>query len=1032
MQERLYQYLDLIAQSRSFASLRDSKEGQSNPLLLEIIETLLERVPGASFQRFRLGVEALAERASELQISTIHSLAASILLRHPLEAGLKPGVRFAKEDEDDVDTLGSQLIEYWWQSEAFGNPANRDALNQILELVPAGDLQRWLEEVCAKPWIVDSIQQLTAEPNAECGETALTISEDLIQGLEGVRAGNVEKAVSELKEIVSRIRAGDKAAWLDLANFLYARRNYLFIEPRRRPKSVLKALMELPEEKQHRLQNFQFSYNSCLRAVLTECESSWNAWVQLLARFRDWTFSAGMERVGIISFDQMIVMAVELLKGNEAIRRSEWMRLQAVLVDEFQDTDADQLELLAHLLRTPPGVDHDIQGFFVGDVKQSIYRFRGVDVFGVKEFCNNYESIVQALRPKEEYHLSTSFRSTSRITGFVNTFFAEEFSLVGEAERLVPFLKSENGLPRWMILNRVGGDENVDRVRQIAAEATAEAILNHFEECGQYRGTLVLARSNRDLDAILPVLSRAGIPVSATGARTFYRHHEVLDLLNLLFALHHPQDTLAIAAVMRSPLIGLSDDEIHQLLQRVPPGRLFLGQDNLPELSCASARERVLQIRELARQRKEKPPLEWLHLVRRFLPFSSCVDRSDREGRTIVRLNRILDTFEKELSQGSDPPLVWLLKQRGRAGAGDRWDQDFGEDISIHDEGVDAVRVMTIHKAKGLEGDFVIVYGWESLLEECEVGSNGTSQRVFSTRRADGTPLQALSLRWGPLRIVTENYLEAAELEKLHSTEEAQRLSYVATTRARNRLLLIDAGSGVNSEPFALKDRAGLPTVEVLQWERRGIELSVSATQEAEIDWEAFRRLWTERDRVDWSTRVDILKHPTDMSGSHFLGEGDLEVPSRAANALEVGRLVHTYLERRIGEDFDGVFLEELWRNSGSSDDTVVEEAGERLMGFFTGQLLDQGGCPFIDRVRKAKILGQEVPVFLNIEGQPWHGVIDLIMAEDEAVCAVDFKTGTRREPLPETYLLQQRVYSVAAGRLFPDRQVTFEFWWMG
>ena len=198
------------------------------------------------------------------------------------------------------------------------------------------------------------------------------------------------------------------------------------------------------------------------------------------------------------------------------------------------------------------------------------------------------------------------------------------------------------------------------------------------------------------------------------------------------------------------------------------------------------------------------------------------------------------------------------------------------------------------------------------------------------------------------------------------------------------------------------------------------------------MNWEAFRRLWSERERVDWSARVDILKHPTDVAASHFPGEGDLGIPSRGANALEVGRLVHSYLEQKLGEDFDRIFLEDLWRKAGSPDGAVLEEAGERLMRFFSGQLLDLGGCPFIDRVRKAKILGQEVPVFLTIEGQPWHGVIDLIMAQEEAVCAIDFKTGTRREPLPETYLLQQRVYSVAASRLFPDRQVTFEFWWMG
>lgn len=144
MHERLYVYLDTVAQATNLESLKLSPLARKDPIFVEIVQTVLARIPVDGFHRLQAGAQALAECASELQISTIHSLAASILKRHPLEAGIHSGIRFAKEDEEDVSTLKEQLLERWWQHKAFEDPKTKRTC--------PGSLSGFLFQNCDSGW----------------------------------------------------------------------------------------------------------------------------------------------------------------------------------------------------------------------------------------------------------------------------------------------------------------------------------------------------------------------------------------------------------------------------------------------------------------------------------------------------------------------------------------------------------------------------------------------------------------------------------------------------------------------------------------------------------------------------------------------------------------------------------------------------------------------------------------------------------------------------------------------------------------
>ena len=136
------------------------------------------------------------------------------------------------------------------------------------------------------------------------------------------------------------------------------------------------------------------------------------------------------------------------------------------------------------------------------------------------------------------------------------------------------------------------------------------------------------------------------------------------------------------------------------------------------------------------------------------------------------------------------PPLAWLLEQRARADRSDDFDADLGEDVSVTDESMAAVRVMTVHKAKGLQGKYVIIYGWQTTLDKRTPEPPRWKEPLRLTD-PKGDTVCGYQLDWGLLTIISPSYPQADALNQQLETEEAKRLGYVAATRAKDRLVLL-------------------------------------------------------------------------------------------------------------------------------------------------------------------------------------------------------------------------------------------------
>jgi ATP-dependent helicase/nuclease subunit A len=457
-------------------------------------------------------------------------------------------------------------------------------------------------------------------------------------------------------------------------------------------------------------------------------------------------------------------------------------RIRHVLVDEFQDTNFSQLHLLEKLTAGwEPGDGRSL--FLVGDPMQSIYRFREAEV-GL--FLRARQYGVGALR-LESRRLSRNFRSRHEIVAWVN-------------ERLGPLFPAQEDIASGAVeyapseaANARGGSVEVLAHPSDVAEAdalarlVAAALSDHAAHRNFKAAILVRARSH--LKEIVPALRRRGIPYRAVKLDPLTSRPVVQDLLALTRAIQDGADTTAWLAVLRSPVCGLTLAELHAL---AGDGRRLDEPDALDRLTGTARRraERVFTALDAARVLVHRRPLrELVEGAWRALGGDACCV----EPATALRdAQAFLDVLEEAAADG-------LLAD---------WN-DFLErlegECTEGDPPSDAVRleILTLHGAKGLEWDLVVL----PALERRTGGNDGTLLHwlPFTTAQGDEEVLLA------PLRAAEEARNSALiELirseQRVRSAHEDVRLLYVASTRARERLVL---SAVLDPEKDAIKPEAG-------------------------------------------------------------------------------------------------------------------------------------------------------------------------------------------------------------------------------
>ncbi len=535
--------------------------------------------------------------------------------------------------------------------------------------------------------------------------------------------------------------------------------------------------------------------------------------VSVLTRI-DQRLNEEKQRLSALDFDDLEVRTLALLERPEVLTRAT-ERYKFFLVDEFQDTNGLQRQLLERLVLSKQRNDANL--FIVGDRKQSIYAFRGADVDVFREMTATLEAA-----GGESKSLPLNFRSQPPLINFFNHLFSRLFQIPTEVpprqvEKLeqLGYVNHENSQARrelrdsgplveLLIATKASAQDDPQleqESRMLDAKQLAQRIttLTQTYPDLKFSDIALLFRAMTHTYIYESVFRRANIPYQTVLGRGFYEREEITDLIQLLRFLDNKTDEIALAAVLRSPLCGISDNAL-LALRAAPRLDEVNGSDPARSLSLTRKLYTALrQHRDIAFINEDEHELldRAANLISRLISrrhhysiedlLRFAVDQS--EYMTVIAAN--FDGAQRLANVQRLFTLAGRFERSGNHLIRDfvRYVEEFEaigsrESEGQIDESANAVRLMTIHQAKGLEFPVVIIPDLQRL-------SRVSSDNWVLLDRHEGLTLKVPDGR-GKL-VAGCTFSEFEKRNALREQFESMRLLYVAATRAEDRLILSGA-----------------------------------------------------------------------------------------------------------------------------------------------------------------------------------------------------------------------------------------------
>ena len=968
-----------------------------------------EEAGGPEKRSFWRGIEAQMDAA---RISTIHAFCAELLRAHPAEAGVDPGFEVAEEGT-------AALLRREAVKEALAWAVAQEEVAPLFSALSPRGIEGVLSFLLAR--------RLDAAMIVGQGASGSQAGEMLGEALWGfVEAPAVAHGVQELRRMRTEGEleqdAGEKLAaqlaglldlweevraaresgdWVTAAEHLYTiRREYMRLnigKKTSRAKELLQALRHAYDERVNLWLGgarpadpppdptieIRFGQDLGRMGALFEavCES----------------YRRALDERRLLDFDDLETGALRLLQ--DARIRNRWREgLAAVLVDEFQDTNERQREIVEALCEGSPG-----RLFVVGDARQSIYRFRGADVTVFRRMGEAIEA-----RGGEPIELDITFRAHSQLLRGLDLLLPAVMGEEGNPDEpyVIPYtpLVADRRAPRKgveppFIEFILGVGESAEAARPHAAEALVARLLELRHE-GQIQGwgdVALLFRASTGFAPYEDALEVMGVPYVTVAGRGFYERPEIRDVLNILQALADPWNDLAMAGLLRSPAMGLTDAALYRLRWREGEPRAFYqalvdGLDDLDE----SDRQSAIRAREiLAELRPLVGRLPVGELLKRVL------DRTDYRAGLASAHRRYWQNIDKLLADAHASGLVnvssfleYLQSVR---------------DIGVREgeapvEAQGAVRLMTVHKAKGLEFPFVVIAdasrqprrGSEPAYLLPEIGL------TFRPDRSEAMPLAYRFARW---------------LDGRQSEAEENRLLYVAATRAREKLILSGhctlGSKGVRTEGWmkALAKATDLDIGKLIGepacWHHlslgEGVEIAAWMAPEKVDAGRASEgvpeKMWPHSDERS-------LYKPIEAEAIETLDSELNEEPARDWRATGehvhppaavIGLMVHRALERWLFPGQEGFerLLDSVALNEGMvqpAQRAAAIQAASRLLERFMQH-------PLKLEIDAAEPCYHELPYVRPVPGRsPDSGIMDLLYRFEGQWKLIDFKADELRD----------------------------------
>ena len=963
----------------------------------------------------------LARRLDGAWVSTIHGFCARLLRAHPFAVGIDP--RFRELADDQAPALVAEAFDR--ALTAFCVDGNPERL-RLLATYGADGLRRKLTGV------YETLRSAGRELRLELGTWA-----------------SVDERLAELQDAARELASDPGATERQHAAAAAA----LALGPNPERLLDLAHLATVGE----RTGAFRAARDRLRQAALDEVAARDSEHLQELLDLFAAAYEEAKRSESVLDFEDLQLLVRDLLRHDASIRELEQLRFRQIMVDEFQDTNSLQCDIV-DLLR---GEREDTDVFYVGDEFQSIYGFRHADV---AVFRQRREAAAQRLP------LARNYRSRPEVLGAINHLFADEFDGYQPLACGGDFDDPVFGHPVELLVTdkRSYRDAGV-MWREAEAGAIARRVAELVGLGAAEPGEIVLLfAAGTDAEVYERALRAEGLPTYRATGRGYFGQQQVVDLLAYLRLLWNRYDDRALATVLRSPFVGISNDALVAIRRHAGRRPLYTGVErSLPE-GLAEEDERFLRAFKQRYERlvaaSARLGLERLceEVVAAHDYDLAVLTRWDGKRRyaNLRKLMRLARSYE-ELRGRDIEGFISFIRDQEAVGATQL------EAVS-EEEGAGAVRLLTIHSAKGLEFKVVVVAdagrdtGGAPSADEILVGADGR----FGFRVVDPASGQ---------RTGVFGYDEVRAAEEREDRAERLRLYYVAMTRAIDRLIVSGA-----IDPDTQRDR-DTPI---------GWVLARLGTEELEAARAAGEAVELERGDARFVLRVDTYSHePPPEPAADVDGQLALfaEVPSgspvpgyrlpelvlpSAPPLHRARRLSYSALSlfarcsyRYYAERVAG--LREVRRTGLDGGDgglaaTEIGDAAHRLLELVdlrtpvvpdVGQVrtwyptvseeeLERIGefvgnyCRSDTALRVASLAGAkaERPFAFEHDGVLLHGRIDVLWREATRAFVLDYKTNVLGESTPEEiveeeYRLQRLVYALACFRAGAEEvEVVYHF----
>lgn len=707
-----------------------------------------------------------------------------------------------------------------------------------------------------------------------------------------------------------------------------------------------------------------------------------------------------------VSFGSLITGAVELLQKDHALREKLQQRYRYILVDEFQDTNIAQIELLNLLCAEPRNI------FVVGDNDQAIYRFRGASFGSFSIFEKRFAGLRDSDDPgRYRVTLTENYRSTPNILRVAT-------HVIGQNAR------SDRFPPKMLTTSQPEGEKI--RIAELAtAEEEARWVtgeLDRLHRAGhRWKDFAVLYRQHAHRDELVDELSRAKIPFVITKL-SILEHPLVRDVLAYLRLIATPYDDVACARVLSAPAWHLEPRDLLRLTERAARKRgaslIDVVQTPQTELAFDSSQASLhVLLTFLSAQRKTMHRRNAREILAEVIEWLEVDERAARQDRKYVtRLAEFLVEWEPKSDTRRLPEFLEYLDYFEQAGGTVSLDDDVPGD---------AVQLMTVHAAKGLEFPHVFLLR--------------LNNKAFpATERTRVFEFPAALMK------------EGAPAEQFHIQEE-RRLFYVALTRARERLTITALTDRKGKIPTFVEDIVMDPAVKrrnVVQLAPRlaprektndsGALDSASSLFPPPLDPpRIFSRIasWAETFHPPSAEPLKLSPSALDnyrRCPQQYLFGRLWSLQEGPRGTMTFGRVVHDTIRRTLAElrkgnklPFEEVqrIFETEWKSAGFEDDYQEDEYkkdGIEQLRVFHAAMLES----LPDILEQEKVF--ELPMENNVIITGRIDQVNVLGRNDVEI--VDYKTGRRKKDLDARRDLQLSIYAIAAREIFEWNPVRLVF----